>query len=108
MVSIHVTAHALLISLVAFACIARAYHCDSRCDDEGLKSDLLLSVPIPDQTEMTNCAAPAFCDDSTPGTGHQLFEELTPTVVAAEKCYSFCFTNVSFLYTYYSTFIPFR
>ena len=55
----------------------------------------LASQPIPVEA-MSQCAAPRFCDNSTSGTGHGrgLFPDLTDSVVAVERCYSYCFSQV--------------
>lgn len=63
---------------------------------EGVRLDEeLASQPISVEA-MSQCAEPLFCDDSTPGTGHGrgLFPDLTDSVVAVERCYSYCFSQV--------------
>lgn len=58
--------------------------------DEELNSQ---AIPV---EAMSQCADQQFCDDSTPGTGHErgLFSDLTDAVVAVEQCYSYCFSQV--------------
>ena len=72
-----------------------SYHCTLfHCDPEtGLRKETLLSTTY--SYEVTSqCADPTHCDDSTPGTGHKLSSELTDDLIAVERCYSFCYTNV--------------
>ena len=69
------------------------------------ESDTLISTLLPSfhvsYTGASHCASPAnnmaflrVCDNSTNGTGHQLYESLSKDVVSVERCYSFCFSNV--------------
>ena len=64
-------------------------------EGEGRIEGELPSQAIP-VSAMSQCAAPQFCDASTPGTGHErgLFPELTDGIVAVEQCYSYCFSKV--------------
>lgn len=66
------------------------------CKEDGVRlEEELPSLAIP-VSAMSQCAAPQFCDASTPGTGHEmgLFPELTDGIVAVERCYSYCFGKV--------------
>ena len=68
----------------------RAFHCDP---ETGLRKETLLSFTY--SYEITSqCVDPTHCDDSTPGTGHKLSSEQTDDLIAVERCYSFCYTNV--------------
>ena len=72
-----------------------SYHCDVfHCDPvTGLRKETLISLSV--SYEVTSqCVDPTHCDDSTPGTGHKLSRELTDDLIAVERCYSFCYTNV--------------
>lgn len=65
-----------------------------REDEVRLEEELpSLAIPV---SAMSQCAAPQFCDASTPGTGHErgLFPDLTDAIVAVERCYSYCFSQV--------------
>lgn len=77
------------------------YHCQENCDSEGLILEELPTKFIPVE-RVSQCAEPSsevlseavHCDDSSTGTGHLLYEELTEDVLAVERCYSFCFNRV--------------
>lgn len=77
------------------------YHCPQNCDSEGLYPEEVPTTLIPVELA-SQCAEPPsevlrealHCDDSTMGTGHLLYRELTEDVVAVERCYSFCFSSV--------------
>ena len=71
-----------------------SHDCRFHCDPvTGLRKETLLSTTY--SYEVTSqCADPTHCDDSTPGTGHKLSSELTDDLIAVERCYSFCYTNV--------------
>ena len=88
----HLAHFVLAIVLVAEA---SGYHCMLfHCDPvTGLRKETLLSTTY--SYEVTSqCVDPTHCDDSTPGTGHKLSSELTDDLIAVERCYSFCYTNV--------------
>ena len=72
-----------------------SYHCDEfHCDPvTGLRKETLLSATYSYEVHY-QCVDPTHCDDSTPGTGHKLSSELTDDLIAVERCYSFCYTNV--------------
>ena len=64
------------------------------CDPEtGLRKETLISYTYSYKIT-SECVDPTHCDDSTPGTGHKLSSELTDDLIAVERCYSFCYTNV--------------
>ena len=66
------------------------FHCDP---ETGLRKETLISATV--SYEVTSqCVDPTHCDDSTPGTGHKLSSELTDDLIAVERCYSYCYTNV--------------
>ena len=77
------------------------YHCEQNCDSEGLIPEELPTTFISVE-KVSHCAEPLsevlegalHCDDSSPGTGHLLYRELTEDVLAVERCYSFCFNSV--------------
>ena len=68
----------------------KLFHCDPVT---GLRKKTLISTTI-SYKRTSQCADPTHCDDSTPGTGHKLSSELTDDLIAVERCYSFCYTNV--------------
>ena len=82
---------------VLFVLVAEAsgHDCFGNCDPKtGLRKETLF--PFPYSYEITSqCTDPTHCDDSTPGTGHTLSSDLTEDLIAVERCYSFCYTNVS-------------
>lgn len=83
-----------LLLLAVLAAEASRIPCRHHCDPEtGLRKEELLPTPCPYKT-LSQCNNPSSCDDSTPGTGHKLFGALTEDLVAVERCYSFCYTNV--------------
>lgn len=71
-----------------------AYHCKENCDSEGLIPEELVTEFFPVE-QFSHCAYPVFCNDSSSGTGHLLYRELTDDVLAVERCYSYCFYSVS-------------
>ena len=74
---------------------ASGNHCTFNCDPEtGLRRDELFVYTKYPYESRSQCAAPTHCDNSTPGTGHKLFSDLTEDLIAVERCYSFCYTNV--------------
>ena len=85
-----------LLVLTVLLADASGYHpCFSNCDPEtGLRRETLFSETLSYENH-SQCADPTHCDDSTPGTGHELFSDLTEDLIAVERCYSFCYTNVS-------------
>ena len=72
-----------------------SYHCTLfHCDPETeLKKETLLFITYSYKVT-SQCVDHTRCDDSTPGTGHKLSSELTDDLIAVERCYSFCYTNV--------------
>ena len=79
---------------VLFVLVAVASGQDCFINPEtGLRRETLFSISF-SYEELSQCADPAHCDDSTPGTGHKLFSDLTEDLIAVERCYSFCYTNV--------------
>ena len=47
-------------------------------------------------TSYSQCHPETHCQGTaTNGTGHELYHNLTALLVDAERCYSFCFKNVS-------------
>lgn len=82
---------------------AAGYHCPQDCDSEGLLPEEVPTTFFPVE-QVSQCAEPPsdrevlrealHCDNSTTGTGHLLYRELTGDVVAVERCYSFCFGSV--------------
>ena len=88
----HLAHFVLAIVLVAEA---SGYHCTFfHCDPEtGLRKETLISATV-SYEDTSQCVDPTHCDDSTPGTGHKLSSELTDDLIAVERCYSFCYTNV--------------
>ena len=85
--------------MAALLCEVDTYHCKSQapipCAND---SDSLFSTLLPPEiypyTMLSHCADSKRCDDSTNGTGHQLYDRLSEDVVSVERCYSFCFSNV--------------
>lgn len=73
-----------------------AYHCKQNCDSEGLIPEELVTELLPVE-QFSHCANPIFCDDSSSGTGHLLYGELTDDMLAVERCYSYCFYSVSWI-----------
>ena len=71
-----------------------AFHCEQNCDSEGLIPEELVTEFFPVE-QFSHCTNPIFCDDSSLGTGHLLYGELTDEVLAVERCFSFCFNSVS-------------
>ena len=78
-----------------------AYHCKQNCDSEGLLPEELVTEFIPVE-QLSHCANPIFCDDSSSSTGHLLYGELTDDVLAVERCYSYCFNSVSSIVLHWS------
>ena len=50
--------------------------------------------PIVAVDDSSHCQFRQACDQSTPGTGHKYFTNLTEDLITVERCYSFCFKNV--------------
>ena len=50
--------------------------------------------PIVAVDDSSHCQFRQACDQSTPGTGHKYFTNLTEDLITVERCYSFCFNNV--------------
>ena len=72
-----------------------AHHCVFNCDPvTGLRKEELFAITHGYEA-LSQCNDPSHCDDSTPGTGHKLFSNLSEDLIAVERCYSFCYTNVS-------------
>ena len=70
------------------------HDCVVNCDTEtGLRKEELF-LYTHSYKDVSQCTDPTHCDDSTPGTGHKLFSALTEDLIAVERCYSFCYTNV--------------
>ena len=88
----HLAHFVLAIVLVAEA---SGYHCTFfHCDPEtGLRKETLISATV-SYEDTSQCVDSTHCDDSTPGTGHKLSSEQTDDLIAVERCYSFCYTNV--------------
>ena len=83
-----------LFVLAVLVAEASGHDCHINCDPEtGLRKDELFPLTFPYEV-LSQCADPTHCDDSTPGTGHKLFSALTEDLIAVERCYSFCYTNV--------------
>ena len=71
-----------------------SHDCAFNCDPvTGLRNETLFSTTY-SYVYFSQCADHTHCDDSTPGTGHKLSRELTDDLIAVERCYSFCYTNV--------------
>ena len=69
--------------------------CHGQPTEESFLNQLSgISVPT---SEMSQCSSPEFCDNSTPGTGHDRVwsDTLTSAVLISEQCYSLCFSSVS-------------
>ena len=71
------------------------YHCKSNCDENGLYPEALNFFPAGNYGQ---CSYPKVCNQTTPGTGHKLYDDKDDLVVV-ERCYSFCFWNVRELTT---------
>lgn len=85
-----------VLVLIVLASGTSGYHCAPKCDPEtGLRKETLNSDDH-SYKDYSQCADPDVCDNSTPGTGHTLFTDLTEDLIAVERCYSFCYSNVSF------------
>ena len=83
-----------LFVLAVLVTEASGHDCNLNCDPEtGLRKEELFPYTFPYEV-LSQCADPTHCDDSTPGTGHKLFSALTEDLIAVERCYSFCYTNV--------------
>ena len=54
----------------------------------------LFFLPINNITEPSPCTDGA-CERGTVETGHNAYSRLSEDVVGVERCYSFCFSNVS-------------
>ena len=73
---------------------ASGHDCTNNCDPEtGLRREELFLCNYSYEL-LSQCADPAHCDNNTPGTGHKLFSDLTEDLIAVERCYSLCYTNV--------------
>ena len=84
-----------VLVLVVLASGASGHDCSHNCDPEtGLRKETLDSVEY-SYKDYSQCAYPGACDNSTPGTGHTLFTDLTEDLIAVERCYSFCYSNVT-------------
>ena len=87
----------LLVSALLCSLRVESHHCQHPfpCSSD---SDTLVPFLLPSQKYsyevLSQCADPTHCDDSTNGTGHQLYDSLSEDVVSIERCYSFCFSNV--------------
>ena len=55
--------------------------------------ELISSEQLKLTTPIVQCIPHELCDNSTLGTGHMLFSELSSDVITIERCFSFCFTN---------------
>ena len=83
-----------LFMLAVLVAEASGHDCLINCDPEtGLRQEELFPYTFPYEV-LSQCVDPAHCDDSTPGTGHKLISALTEDLIVAERCYSFCYTNV--------------
>ena len=88
-------------SLEIFICVlfllvaeASGHDCFVNCDPvTGLRRETLFSRTY-EYKILSQCKDSSHCDDSTPGTGHRLSSDLTEDLIAVERCYSFCYTNV--------------
>ena len=83
--------------LVLAVLLAEASGHECYCTDHpetGLRNEKLFVYTKYPYESRSQCAAPSHCDNSTPGTGHKLFSDLTEDLIAVERCYSFCYTNV--------------
>ena len=84
-----------ILLLVVLVAGVSAYHCLFNCDPvTGLSNEELFAITYGYEA-LSQCNDPTHCDDSTPGTGHKLFSTLSEDLIAVERCYSFCYTNVS-------------
>ena len=86
-----------VLVLVVLASGASGHDCSHNCDPEtGLRKETLDSFEY-SYKDYSQCAYPDACDNSTPGTGHTLFTDLTEDLIAVERCYSFCYSNVRYI-----------
>ena len=89
----------VVLLLLALLYRVDVHHCQPQapipCAND---SDTLFTTLLPPQrypyTILSHCADSKHCDNSTNGTGHQLYDSLSADVVSVERCYSFCFSNV--------------
>ena len=94
-----------VLVLVVLASGTSGYHCAPNCDPEtGLRKETLYSTDH-SYKDFSQCADPDVCDNSTPGTGHTLFADLTEDLIAVERCYSFCYNNVRYIGRIMSSFV---
>ena len=83
-----------LLLLAVLVAEASGMNCRFNCDPvTGLTREELIPIHCLYQN-LSQCNNPSSCDDSTPGTGHKLFGALTEDLIAVERCYSFCYSNV--------------
>ena len=64
----------------------------------GQGDDYLWTLPLTIKANPP-CGEEGFCERGTAETGHRLYTALTEDIVDVERCYSFCFSNVSNLLT---------
>ena len=84
-----------ILLLVVLVADVSAHHCMFHCDPvTGLRNEELFAITY-GYEGLSQCNDPTHCDDSTLGTGHKLFSILSEDLIAVERCFSFCYTNVS-------------
>ena len=64
----------------------------------GQGEDDLWTLPLTIEANPP-CGEEGFCERGTVETGHRVYTALTEDIVDVERCYSFCFSNVSNLLT---------